>query len=124
MINKALNSYFEWEEVKTTPYSLPSNRNCHTAILFSKYMLIFGGKEGEGKKKFVNDLHVLDLELLCWLPNVKIIGTAPEARMGHSAQLFYREKIAVYGGWNGFQVLGDVHYLNISLENSRNFFYI
>lgn len=83
-------------------------------------MLVFGGKEGEGKKKFVNDLHVFDLELFCWLPNVKILGNPPEARMGHSAQLFYREKVAVYGGWNGFQVLGDVHFLSISLENNCN----
>lgn len=87
-------------------------------------MIIFGGKEGEGKKKFVNDLHVLDLELLCWLPNLKVVGTPPEPRMGHSSQLFYREKIAVYGGWNGFQVLGDIHYLNIALENNGCFQYL
>jgi hypothetical protein len=25
-------------------------------------MIVFGGKEGEGRKKFCNDVHVLDLE--------------------------------------------------------------
>lgn len=30
-------------------------------------MIIFGGKEGEGKKKFCNDIHILDLKRLKYL---------------------------------------------------------
>lgn len=84
-------------------------------------MIVFGGKEGEGKKKFVNDVHVLDLETYIWLNNLKINGNAPEPRMGHSSQLFENDKVAVYGGWNGFQVLGDLFFLVVSHENNRKF---
>ena len=30
-------------------------------------MIVFGGKEGEGRKKFCNDVHVLDLENYMYL---------------------------------------------------------
>lgn len=29
-------------------------------------MIIFGGKEGEGRKKFCNDIHILDLKRLMY----------------------------------------------------------
>lgn len=54
---------FEWDFIKaTSSASLPTCRNCHTATQFKQYMIVFGGKEGEGRKKFCNDVHILDLE--------------------------------------------------------------
>jgi hypothetical protein len=29
--------------------------------------------------------------------------------LGHSAQLFQDNKIIYYGGWNGYNVLDDIH---------------
>ena len=86
-------------------------------------MIVFGGKEGEGKKKFVNDIHILDLETSFWHSNLKITGTAPEPRMGHSAQLYDNDKVVIYGGWNGVQVLGDLFFLNICHDLARKIFY-
>jgi len=48
-------------------------------------MIVFGGKEGEGRKKFCNDIHILDLERYIWIWNVKMVGNLPDVRMGHSA---------------------------------------
>lgn len=36
-------------------------------------------------------------------------GTLPDVRMGHSAQLYQDNKIIYYGGWNGYNVLDDIH---------------
>ena len=59
---------YEWEHIKaTTASQLPTCRNCHTATTFKHYMIIFGGKGGEGRKKFCNDIHVLDLKRLKYL---------------------------------------------------------
>lgn len=83
-------------------------------------MIVFGGKEGEGRKKFLNDIHILDLDTNCWLTQFKVLGNVPEPRMGHSAQFYMNNKIIVYGGWNGTQVLEDVNFLKInSHANSK-----
>jgi hypothetical protein len=41
-------------------------------------MIVYGGREGEGRKKFLNDIHVLDMEKYVWNGNVKIEGNPPE----------------------------------------------
>lgn len=78
-------------------------------------MVIFGGKEGDGRKKFTNDVHILDLEKSYWLKNLKIEGAPPVDRMGHSACLYNDQFIVIYAGWNGIRVLDDVYYLKIAL---------
>ncbi|CAD8073051.1 unnamed protein product [Paramecium primaurelia] len=99
---------YEWENIKaTTASQLPTCRNCHTATTFKHYMIIFGGKEGEGRKKFCNDIHILDLKRLNWTSQIKVSGQIPDVRMGHSAQNYY-DKIIYYGGWNGYTVLDDI----------------
>ena len=81
-------------------------------------MIVFGGKEGDGRKKFLNDIHILDLESACWLTQFKVLGNYPEPRMGHSAQLYMNNKIVIYGGWNGTQVLEDVSFLKINNQGN------
>lgn len=78
-------------------------------------MVIFGGKEGDGRKKFTNDVHILDLEKCLWLKNLKMEGSTPVERMGHSACLFADQFIVIYAGWNGTRVLDDVYYLKFNL---------
>ena len=33
--------------------------------------------------------------------------------MGHSSQLWKNSQIIIYGGWNGFQVLSDVIFIDL-----------
>jgi len=62
----------------------PSSRNCHSSTNFGKYLIIFGGREGDGRKKILNDIFILDTEKDEWiLP--EIIGDTPLPRMGHTA---------------------------------------
>ena len=110
-----------WSEVKTSNTSeTPSSRNCHSAVKFNNYMIIFGGKEGEGKRRFVNDIHVLDFELMMWLEDVNIQGAPPESRMGHSASIYNEENVIIFGGWNGQRVLEDTFKLIIDNTESKN----
>jgi N-acetylneuraminic acid mutarotase len=109
-----MNDEMQWEDINTYPQtSRPSSRNCHSAILYNNYMIIFGGKEGDGKRKFVNDLHVLDLDTLNWVPGINFANEPPEPRMGHSADLYKNKYVIIYGGWNGIRVLDDVYLLEI-----------
>lgn len=38
----------------------PSTRNCHSSTQFGQYLIIFGGREGDGKKRIVNDIFIFD----------------------------------------------------------------
>ena len=42
--------------------SLPSTRNCHSSTQFGQYLIVFGGREGDGKKRIVNDIFIFDTE--------------------------------------------------------------
>lgn len=47
------------------------------------------------------------------IPKSTNLITEPLPRMGHTAQL-YDGKIIIYGGWNGFKVLNDTVFLDLS----------
>ena len=102
-----------WEKWANVKGRQPSCRNCHTATLFQSYMVIFGGKEGDGRKRLVNDLHILDLERKEWLPTMEPSSPGPDPRMGHSA-LLVGSRILIYGGWNGTRVLFDCYQLELA----------
>lgn len=83
---------------------------------------MFGGREGDGKKRIVNDIYIFDtgrnifshfVEKQNWFqPKVEKMKL-PQPRMGHSSQLWNGSHIIIYGGWNGFQVLSDVIFIDL-----------
>jgi len=74
---------------------------------------VFGGREGDGKKRIVNDIFIFDTEKHNWFqPKVDKLKL-PQPRMGHSSQLYNGSQIIIYGGWNGFQVLSDVIFIDL-----------
>lgn len=74
---------------------------------------MFGGREGDGKKRIVNDIFIFDTEKHNWFqPKVDKLKL-PQPRMGHSSQLWNGSQIIIYGGWNGFQVLSDVIFIDL-----------
>ena len=34
--------------------------NCHSSTQFGQYLIVFGGREGDGKKRIVNDIFIFD----------------------------------------------------------------
>lgn len=51
------------EQMDGTP---PSTRNCHSSTQFGQYLIVFGGREGDGKKRIVNDIFIFDTEKQVW----------------------------------------------------------
>ena len=106
-------------------------------------MIVFGGREGDGKKRIVNDIFIFDtgkyygnmahflqrhklltiqtnhfsfefaVERQLWFQPKVDKNKLPQPRMGHSSQLWNGSQIIIYGGWNGFQVLSDVIFIDL-----------
>jgi N-acetylneuraminic acid mutarotase len=74
-------------------------------------LIIFGGREGDGSKKILNDVFILDTVEEKWI-QPEIIGEQPNPRMGHTAQL-YNSSIIIHGGWDGFKVLDDLVFIEL-----------
>jgi len=101
-----------WQGVKATGQA-PSTRNCHSSTQFGQYLIVFGGREGEGKKRIVNDIFVFDTEKSAWSTPKIEKHKMPQPRMGHSSCLWNGQSIVIYGGWNGFSVLSDVIFIDL-----------
>jgi len=76
-------------------------------------LIIFGGREGDGKKRIVNDIFIFDTEKQSWYQPKVDKMKLPQPRMGHSSQVWNGSQIIIYGGWNGFQVLSDVIFIDL-----------
>ncbi len=73
-----------WQNIQINGV-LPSTRNCHSSTTFGQYILIFGGREGEGKKRIVNDIYIFDTEKNQWFTPKIDKHKLPQPRMGHSS---------------------------------------
>ena len=63
---------------------------------------MFGGREGDDKKRIVNDVFIFDTEKKTWVkPNIEK-NKQPLPRMGHSSCLWNGSHIVIFGGWNGY----------------------
>ncbi|KAI8073177.1 hypothetical protein BC940DRAFT_343867 [Gongronella butleri] len=110
----ALNlSDMRWETIHTNQGDAPSKRYGHTTTRWKQYIIIFGGCNEE--QLFCNDVHIFDLEKLCWFrPEV---NGAVLARYLHSATV-YQDKLYVYGGFsrnsNCTYVLDEISVLDLN----------
>ncbi|MBD2440140.1 kelch repeat-containing protein [Nostoc sp. FACHB-110] len=85
---------FIWNNPQTQGIS-PQPRYGHSAILYQKSMIIFGGEDNNTNDTF-NDVNVLDLPSWTWR-QPKISGQVPENRSFHISILF-QDKMLVWGG--------------------------
>lgn len=53
------------------------------------------------------------LEKLLWFVPKYDKSKAPQPRMGHSSCLWKGSHIVIFGGWNGYQVLSDVIFIDL-----------
>lgn len=100
-----------WRKLEDVEGLPPTSRNCHSATSYGKNLIIFGGREGDGSKKILNDVFILDTTEEKWI-EPEIIGETPNPRMGHTAQL-YNNTIIIHGGWDGFKVLDDLVFIEL-----------
>jgi len=82
--------YIKSKKVETQGQK-PAPRFGHSVCLFmdNKYMALFGGKNNEVypqiQSQILNDLHLLDLKLMAWIPIV-LYGKIPDCRYLHQMQ--------------------------------------
>ena len=72
--------------------------------------MVFGGFR---RRSFLNDLHVLDVNLWRW-QTVRIRGDGPAARVYHSATVIDAHRVLFFGGNNLHQCFNDIHILDTS----------
>ena len=83
---------------------MPSERDCHSAVLYKHYMVIFGGGDGFN---WLNDMYMFDIKNEAW-KRIEPKGQVPSGRAGHSANV-YKDKMYVFGGWNGRRTLNCLY---------------
>ena len=92
----------------------PPDINCaiknHSSTVYTNYMYVFGGFDGQQNH---NTLKRLDILAMKW-ENVATTGAMPKNRNGHTATLV-RNIIYIIGGWlgSGPYAAEDVNILNL-----------
>ena len=104
----------------------PTKRRSHKAILWKKYMVLFGGRTQGGR---MNDLYLYDLEKGTWErrgkgsadpenPDQVDPSSVPPERAAHSA-CEWGDKMVIFGGDRGdgiFQYLQDLWFYNCDTD--------
>jgi len=94
--------------------STPSARDCHSAVLYKHYMILFGGGDGY---KWLNDMHSYDIINQQWKEiHPKDKSLVPAGRAGHSA-IVHQNKMVVFAGWNGRKTMNDLHEFDLETCN-------
>lgn len=90
--------------------SAPPGLRGHTANMVGNKMVLFGGYDGRGRS---NALFLLNLDILKWDSPSSMEGV-PAGRQRHTACLVGSKKLYIFGGFDGYQWLNDLHVLDVS----------
>lgn len=82
---------------------IPCGRCGHTMCVYEESLVLFGGFDG---KKWLNDLHILDMNSLVWT-QPKVFGPSPQPRQYHTADII-GNTLYIFGGYNGSAWLSDL----------------
>lgn len=82
---------------------IPCGRCGHTMCVYQDSQVLFGGFDG---KKWLNDLHILDMNSLVWT-QPKVFGPSPQPRQYHTAEII-GNTLYIFGGYNGSAWLSDL----------------
>ncbi|CEG43878.1 Kelch repeat-containing proteins [Plasmopara halstedii] len=96
---------------KNMSIELPAPRYGHSAILLNedKRMFIFGGRGVEGEA--FRDIYFFDLKALAWM-QVQWTTDSPAGRYGHAVASVDKEKMFIFGGWDGKKSMNDMWSFN------------
>ena len=90
----------------------PGPCNLHSADYVAQRREVYVFRGGDGRE-YWNDLHALNVDTLTWR-QVETRGEMPQPRANHSsAMLEETGELFVFGGWNGYERMNDIHILNI-----------
>jgi len=104
-----------WSQPKTMGVP-PRGLRGHSATLIGQTAFIFGGYDGRGRS---NALHLLNLASLTWQPKQPQAENTPTGRQRHSATLVGSSRLVIFGGFDGFKWLNDLHVLDVGNLEAR-----
>jgi len=93
------------------------SRCAHSATRFSHYIVIFGGFDGV---RVLSDVIIFDLESFAW-NGTQISGTMPKPRYGHSACLYEKNKLIIFGGHDGENTLNSTLIVTLDDKQRKNY---
>lgn len=93
-----------WTKVATKG-EIPVARSGQSVTRAGSILIMFGGETPKGQK--LNDLHILDLKSLMWLP-LHTLGTGPSPRTKHCAAMYDDRFLLIFGGTSKSKPLGDL----------------
>ncbi|EFJ21456.1 hypothetical protein SELMODRAFT_417505 [Selaginella moellendorffii] len=88
---------------------VPAARSGQTVSRAGSILVMFGGQDARGR--MLNDLHVLDLKSLIWLP-LLTSGKGPSPRARHVAGMYDDRYLLVFGGSTKTKVSNDLYALD------------
>ena len=95
----------------------PSGRSGHGFINAGAKMIVYGGRGDEGwlnrKAIYHKEVAVIDRESVRWV-RLPSLGEEPSERAFHSLTLVGRNKLLLFGGYNGKSTYGDMWYLELT----------
>ncbi|KAL3699278.1 hypothetical protein R1sor_017300 [Riccia sorocarpa] len=97
-----------WTKV-TTKGDIPSARSGQTVTRAGSILIMFGGEDIKGRK--LNDLHILDLKSLMWLP-LHTSGNGPSPRTRHIAEMYDDRFLLIFGGATRSKISNDIFALD------------
>ncbi|CAK9191383.1 unnamed protein product [Sphagnum troendelagicum] len=96
---------------------IPAARSGQSVTRAGSILIMFGGEDSKGHK--MNDLHILDLKSLMWLP-LHTTGTGPSPRSKHVAAMYDDRFLLIFGGASKSKPLNDIYALDFeTMEWSR-----
>ncbi|CAK9192802.1 unnamed protein product [Sphagnum troendelagicum] len=99
---------------------IPAARSGQSVTRAGSILIMFGGEDSKGHK--MNDLHILDLKSLMWLPlhTTSCRGTGPSPRSKHVAAMYDDRFLLIFGGASKSKPLNDIYALDFeTMEWSR-----
>ncbi|CAM6044702.1 unnamed protein product [Sphagnum compactum] len=99
---------------------IPAARSGQSVTRAGSILIMFGGEDSKGHK--MNDLHILDLKSLMWLPlhTTSCRGTGPSPRSKHVAAMYDDRFLLLFGGASKSKPLNDIYALDFeTMEWSR-----
>eukprot|EP01062_Namystynia_karyoxenos_P016242 TRINITY_DN15915_c0_g2_i1.p1 TRINITY_DN15915_c0_g2~~TRINITY_DN15915_c0_g2_i1.p1 ORF type:complete len:441 (+),score=133.26 TRINITY_DN15915_c0_g2_i1:121-1443(+) len=97
----------EWSVVEPKGEA-PSSRSAHTSVIYGNKMLMFGGRDGEGR--CCEDFYEFHLDTTVWRKLDCQQSLLMRAR--HSA-VVHNDSLVIFGGWSGKKKLNDLCIYNL-----------
>ncbi|XP_024392053.1 uncharacterized protein [Physcomitrium patens] len=97
-----------WTRI-TAKGEIPAARSGQSVTRAGSILIMFGGETPKGQK--LNDLHILDLKSLMWLP-LHTSGSGPSPRTKHCAAMYDDRYLLIFGGASKSKPLNDLFALD------------